>query len=59
MKSVVFGVTIALIACEQGLATRGGAVGVGRATTTSVVMILLALILLDALFTGLFQAMGI
>jgi len=36
-KSMVFGVIIGTIACDQGLNTRGGAEGVGRATTTTVV----------------------
>jgi phospholipid/cholesterol/gamma-HCH transport system permease protein len=49
-KSVVFAVTIAVIACQQGLATSGGPTGVGRRTTASVVSILFAIILIDALF---------
>ncbi|MDB5029264.1 MAG: rane protein, partial [Candidatus Eremiobacteraeota bacterium] len=36
-KSVVFGVIIALIGSYQGLQTRGGAAGVGKATTGAVV----------------------
>ncbi len=50
-KSVAFGIAIALIACQQGLAASGGAQGVGRRTTSSVVAILFALIILDATFT--------
>src|SRR6185369_17155745 len=53
-KSVVFAGAIALIACQQGLATSGGAEGVGRRTTGAVVSILFALIMLDAVFTVLF-----
>ena len=37
IKALVFGATIALIGCYQGLGTRGGAAGVGKATTGSVV----------------------
>jgi len=59
IKAVVFGFVIALIACERGLATRGGAEGVGRSTTSAVVAILFHLILLDALFTILYQQLGI
>jgi phospholipid/cholesterol/gamma-HCH transport system permease protein len=59
LKSGVFAVAIALIACQQGLATSGGAEGVGRRTTSAVVSILFALILLDALFTVLFGALGL
>jgi len=59
LKSVVFSGTIAVIACEQGLATSGGAEGVGRQTTAAVVSILFSLILLDAVFTVLFGALGL
>ena len=59
LKSIVFAGAIALIACQQGLATSGGAEGVGRRTTSAVVSILFTLILLDALFTVLFGALGL
>jgi phospholipid/cholesterol/gamma-HCH transport system permease protein len=54
LKSVVFALAIALISCQQGFATTGGAEGVGRRTTSSVVSILFALILIDAGFTVFF-----
>jgi len=54
MKSVVFALAIALISCQQGFATSGGAEGVGRRTTSSVVFILFSLILIDAAFTVVF-----
>jgi phospholipid/cholesterol/gamma-HCH transport system permease protein len=54
VKSVVFATAIALIAFQQGFATSGGAEGVGRRTTASVVSILFALILIDAGFTLFF-----
>jgi len=38
IKALVFGFLISSIACYQGLTTRGGAAGVGHATTTSVVV---------------------
>ncbi|KKM87878.1 hypothetical protein LCGC14_1264470 [marine sediment metagenome] len=38
IKASVFGVIIALIGCWQGLRTEGGAEGVGRATTRTVVI---------------------
>lgn len=59
VKSVVFAVAIALIACQQGFATSGGAEGVGRRTTSSVVAILFALILIDAAFTVFFHTFGL
>jgi phospholipid/cholesterol/gamma-HCH transport system permease protein len=38
LKGPVFGLIIALVACQQGLRTRNGAMGVGRATTNTVVI---------------------
>ncbi len=38
LKAVVFGMIIALIGSYQGLGTRGGAAGVGRSTTSAVVI---------------------
>lgn len=53
-KALVFGVVIALIACQQGLSASGGAQGVGRRTTSSVVASLFALIVVDSMFTVVF-----
>ncbi|MDP9349756.1 MAG: ABC transporter permease [Gemmatimonadota bacterium] len=52
-KGTAFGIVIPLIAVHMGLDTRGGAEGVGRATTASVVFMLLAVLFLDALFPPL------
>ncbi|MCB1134784.1 MAG: ABC transporter permease [Chlamydiia bacterium] len=38
IKSLVFGFLIVTISCYRGMTTRGGAAGVGRATTNSVVV---------------------
>jgi phospholipid/cholesterol/gamma-HCH transport system permease protein len=46
-KTAVYGLIIGLIACFQGMNTRGGAEGVGRAATNSVVLGSLFLILAD------------
>ena len=59
IKSVVFALAIGLVACQQGLATTGGAEGVGRRTTSAVVTTLFSLILLDAGFTILFHAFNL
>jgi phospholipid/cholesterol/gamma-HCH transport system permease protein len=59
IKSVVFALAIALIACQQGLATSGGAEGVGRRTTATVVVTLFALILADAVMTVFFRVAGV
>jgi len=37
-KSVIFAMIVALVGCYQGLTTRGGAAGVGKSTTGSVVL---------------------
>ncbi len=46
-KTCVYGLIIGLVACFQGMRTRGGAAGVGRAATNSVVLASLFLILAD------------
>ena len=46
-KTAVYGLIIGLIACFQGMRTRGGAEGVGRAATNSVVLSSLFVILAD------------
>jgi phospholipid/cholesterol/gamma-HCH transport system permease protein len=59
LKSVVFGLAIALIACQQGLATRGGAEAVGRRTTSAVVVTLFTHNQVDATATVLFRVAGL
>ena len=46
-KTAVYGLIIGLISCFQGMRTSGGAAGVGRAATNSVVLASLFLILAD------------
>jgi len=58
LKTGFFGLAIALIACARGLATQGGAEGVGRATTSAVVTSVFAIVVIDAIFTVLFNAFG-
>jgi phospholipid/cholesterol/gamma-HCH transport system permease protein len=38
IKTPIFGLIVALVACQQGLRTKNGAVGVGQATTNAVVI---------------------
>jgi phospholipid/cholesterol/gamma-HCH transport system permease protein len=52
-KSVVFAWIIALVGCHCGLRITGGAEGVGRATTTSVVASIFLIIVADSVFTTL------
>lgn len=54
IKSVAFGIIIAIVACFQGLNTEGGAEGVGRATTLAVVVSFIMIIAADCFFTALF-----
>jgi phospholipid/cholesterol/gamma-HCH transport system permease protein len=51
MKSVVFGVAIALSSCHFGLATEGGAPGVGRAVNRAVVVSAAGIFVLDYLLS--------
>ena len=52
-KTAVFGLIIGLVACFQGMRTRGGAEGVGRAATNSVVLASLFVILADVVLVKL------
>lgn len=54
VKAAVFGMLISGLACYLGLNVRGGAQGVGVATTRTVVLTIVALIFVDLMFTGVF-----
>ncbi|MFT5387266.1 MAG: phospholipid/cholesterol/gamma-HCH transport system permease protein [Candidatus Omnitrophota bacterium] len=54
LKSFVFALIIVLVGAYQGLKTRGGAVGVGQATTVSVVTSFILVIIADAILTSIF-----
>ncbi len=49
VKSLLFGLIVGLIACYKGLTVRGGAAGVGDATTSSVVTSVTTVIAFDTL----------
>ncbi len=53
-KGLAFGLTIPLISVYLGLDTHGGAEGVGRATTSAVVTMIVTVLVLDAVFPPLF-----
>ena len=55
-KCPFFGAIIALVGCHFGLQTRGGTEGVGRATTQSVVVISIAILIADFFLTKLFMS---
>lgn len=54
MKALVFGFAIPVIAIHMGFRTGGGAAGVGKTTTASVMFMTLTVLILDALFPPLF-----
>lgn len=57
--SAVFGTLISLIACYEGLRVTGGAEGVGKATTMTVVYSIVAIIASAAVFTVIFYVFGL
>ena len=59
IKALVFGLILSSIACHNGLKVTGGAAGVGRATTDTVVQTVLTVIIADLAFTGIFYALGL
>lgn len=58
-KTPFLAVAIGMIACGQGLATRGGAAAVGARTTTAVVMAIFGVIVISALFTFVYALAGV
>ena len=54
VKAAVFGFIVALMGCYQGYHSRGGAQGVGRATTYAVVSASILILLVDYLITAAF-----
>ncbi len=58
-KGAVFGLLIGLISCANGLSVTGGAAGVGRATTNTVVQCVVSIIIADLAFTAVFYALGL
>ena len=59
VKGGIFGTLIGIIACANGLRVTGGAAGVGRATTYTVVECIVAIVIADLVFTAIFFALGL
>ncbi|MEI6878135.1 MAG: ABC transporter permease [Planctomycetota bacterium] len=59
IKAAVFGTLLGLIACTNGLKVTGGAAGVGKATTNTVVQTTVAIVICDLLFSALFFSLGL
>ena len=53
VKSIVFGLLVGLVGCYKGFRARGGAEGVGRATTSSVVTAIVAILIADGILNYL------
>jgi len=54
-KTIPFALIISLIGCRQGLTTKGGAAGVGRATTSAVVFAMISIFVSDFFLSVLLQ----
>lgn len=54
LKAIVFGFIINMVACHQGLTTTGGAVGVGKATRSTVVISFLVILITGFILTKVF-----
>ncbi len=59
MKSVVFGVIIALSGCMRGMQCGRSSAAVGEATTSAVVTAIVFIIVFDGLFAVVFDVLGI
>jgi len=59
IKSIIFGIMIATISCYKGFYTEGGAEGVGKSTTSSVVTSIVTLLIGDYFISSLLVAMRI
>ena len=58
IKSLMFGLVITTVGCQEGLRTGLGAEEVGRSTTSAVVKAIFLVVLVDMVFTALFYLSG-
>lgn len=59
LKSFIFAFLVATVCCYKGVSTRGGAEGVGKATTGAVVTCIVMILVLDYFLTAILTAFGI
>ncbi|MFH1497291.1 MAG: ABC transporter permease [Verrucomicrobiota bacterium] len=59
IKASTFGVLVGLAGCHRGLRAERSAAGVGKAATSAVVMGLLLIIVFDAVFSVVFNVLGL
>jgi phospholipid/cholesterol/gamma-HCH transport system permease protein len=57
IKPLIFGIIISLVGCFEGLRTKGGTQGVGRATTEAVVSASVWVFIIDLMITQIFVSM--
>lgn len=58
VKSVVFGLVITGVGCQEGFSTGAGSEQVGRSTTAAVVTSIFLVVLVDLVFTAVFYMTG-
>jgi phospholipid/cholesterol/gamma-HCH transport system permease protein len=58
VKSVVFGLLVAMLGCFHGLQTRSGADAVGASTTRAVVWAIVAVLIADSVLSSIFYTLG-
>ena len=59
IKSFIFAFIIVIVSCYKGFNTEGGAEGVGRATTQTVVISMVLILVSDYFITSILQTFGI
>jgi phospholipid/cholesterol/gamma-HCH transport system permease protein len=52
-KTIIFGFIIGIVGCHQGFTAEGGTVGVGKASTTAVVLSSMLIIFVDMILVKL------
>jgi len=58
VKSIVFGLVITGVGCQEGFATGAGSEEVGRSTTSAVVTSIFLVVFVDLVFTAIFYVTG-
>src|SRR5262249_1126572 len=58
VKSIVFGLVITGVGCQEGFSTRTGSEQVGRSTTAAVVTSIFLIVFVDLVFTAIFYVTG-
>lgn len=53
-KAVLFGLSIGIISCQQGIDTKGGSEGVGTSTITTVVLSIIMILFINFLVSAIF-----